>query len=78
MLTFLLAIFFLHAQANAQPKAAPSRVLTLEEVLGWRSMYADMIGKSKDALIERYGPPLRLRRTKDFAGMRTGKRSLDK
>lgn len=31
--------------------------LSVDDVLGWRNTYADLLGKSKDAVIERYGRP---------------------
>jgi hypothetical protein len=36
---------------------AGTKSLTVDEVIEWRHSYADLIGKTQDAAIERYGPP---------------------
>lgn len=39
------------------PAARKQAALTLSEVLGWRSVYGDLLGKPKEAAIERFGEP---------------------
>jgi hypothetical protein len=33
------------------------RTLSLDDVFAWRQKYGDLLGKPKEAAIERYGPP---------------------
>jgi hypothetical protein len=44
------------------PKRSPVKKLfqvqlTVDDVLGWRVLFEDLLGKSKDVAIERFGPP---------------------
>src|SRR5262245_21632874 len=48
------------SQASQPPKnpvSVKSTHLTLNDALGWRWKYADLLGKPKDAAVERYGSP---------------------
>jgi len=38
-----------------QPAISKRHALTLEEVFAWRNRYGDLLGKSRDAAIERFG-----------------------
>lgn len=39
--------------ARTYPQA---RQLSVDDVLGWRTIYGDIVGKAKDVAVERYGP----------------------
>lgn len=43
----------------SQGKTAASkvRIMDLQEVFVWRTVFADLLGKSKDAVVERFGDP---------------------
>jgi hypothetical protein len=43
--------------ATHQKAVATSTVLSVDDVLGWRSLQGDLLGKSREAAIERFGSP---------------------
>ena len=65
-LPLLLLVVFLTFGCARFQKGQPEKThgaqdvstrLSLEDVLHWRDKYADLLGKSKDAVVERYGKP---------------------
>lgn len=57
----------------------PSPTLSLNEVFGWRKEYADLLGKPKEAAVERYGRDFKAEDQvvlKWGASERTGKRTV--
>lgn len=64
-----LAIAICSGEASGQTKPQPRKrspatkwetvqiPLTIHAVFAWRGTYADLLGKSRDAVIERYGEP---------------------
>jgi hypothetical protein len=42
-----------HSSNRVQPEV---KTLTIDEALSWRSAYGDLVGKPREAALERYGP----------------------